>query len=96
MSTVARCLFLTYQGIAPGRAIKLSTNNFVRDSKTDPETGEISLGWEIIAGSIAGAVHVVRPVAVDTAVITKYCLDPRKSSGNRVTFVSIIWFEMGY
>jgi len=46
-------------GIAPGRAIKLSTNNFVRDRKTDPQTGQISLGWEIFAGCIAGAVHVI-------------------------------------
>jgi hypothetical protein len=48
------------KGIAPSRAIKLSTNTFFREWLTDPYTGRIGPVKEIFAGGIAGAAHVVR------------------------------------
>ena len=46
-------------GVAPEKAIKLTINDLVRKKATDPETGRISLGWEIAAGGMAGGCQVV-------------------------------------
>ncbi|EIW72497.1 hypothetical protein TREMEDRAFT_41792 [Tremella mesenterica DSM 1558] len=46
-------------GVAPEKAIKITMNNIVRQRATDPETGAISLPWEIMAGGTAGACQVV-------------------------------------
>ncbi|RDB28374.1 Calcium-binding mitochondrial carrier protein Aralar1 [Hypsizygus marmoreus] len=46
-------------GVAPEKAIKLTVNDLVRERATDPETGRIKLGWELIAGGMAGGCQVV-------------------------------------
>lgn len=46
-------------GVAPEKAIKLTVNDLVRKKRTDPETGRITLGSEILAGGTAGACQVV-------------------------------------
>ncbi|KAG9028301.1 mitochondrial aspartate-glutamate transporter agc1 [Tulasnella sp. JGI-2019a] len=46
-------------GVAPEKAIKLTVNDMVRGRAMDPETGRISLIWEIIAGGTAGGCQVV-------------------------------------
>ena len=47
------------QGVAPEKAIKLTVNDFVRKRAMDPETGRITLGWELFAGGSAGGCQVV-------------------------------------
>ncbi|CCA67158.1 probable mitochondrial carrier protein ARALAR1 [Serendipita indica DSM 11827] len=46
-------------GVAPEKAIKLTVNDFVRSRTSDPETGRIKLGWEIVAGGTAGGCQVI-------------------------------------
>jgi len=46
-------------GVAPEKAIKLTMNDLIRGRATDPETGKIKLGWEVVAGAVAGASQVV-------------------------------------
>ncbi|KAH7339000.1 mitochondrial carrier domain-containing protein [Rhizoctonia solani] len=46
-------------GVAPEKAIKLTVNDLVRGRATDPETGRIKLGWEILAGGTAGGCQVL-------------------------------------
>ncbi|KAI0059505.1 mitochondrial carrier [Artomyces pyxidatus] len=46
-------------GVAPEKAIKLTVNDLVRGRAMDPETGRISLMWELIAGGTAGGCQVV-------------------------------------
>ncbi|KAJ7170155.1 mitochondrial carrier domain-containing protein, partial [Mycena filopes] len=46
-------------GVAPEKAIKLTVNDIIRGRATDPETGRIKLGWELIAGGTAGGCQVV-------------------------------------
>lgn len=46
-------------GVAPEKAIKLTVNDLVRGRATDPETGRITLPWEIIAGGTAGGCQVI-------------------------------------
>ncbi|KIK87034.1 hypothetical protein PAXRUDRAFT_152448 [Paxillus rubicundulus Ve08.2h10] len=46
-------------GVAPEKAIKLTVNDIVRGRAMDPETGRITLGWELIAGGTAGGCQVV-------------------------------------
>ncbi|KAF8346951.1 mitochondrial carrier domain-containing protein [Amanita rubescens] len=46
-------------GVAPEKAIKLTVNDLVRAKATDPETGRIKLGWELVAGGMAGGCQVV-------------------------------------
>jgi solute carrier family 25 aspartate/glutamate transporter 12/13 len=46
-------------GVAPEKAIKLTVNDLVRKKRTDPETGRITLGSELLAGGTAGACQVV-------------------------------------
>ncbi|KAF8323685.1 mitochondrial carrier [Clavulina sp. PMI_390] len=46
-------------GVAPEKAIKLTVNDLVRGYASDPETGRISLGWELLAGGTAGGCQVV-------------------------------------
>ena len=50
---------LDLQGVAPEKAIKLTVNDLVRSYATDPETGRIKLGWELLAGGTAGGCQVV-------------------------------------
>ena len=45
--------------VAPEKAIKLAMNDFVRGRFKDPNTGEISLLGEIIAGGTAGGSQVL-------------------------------------
>lgn len=45
-------------GVAPEKAIKLTVNDLVRGLATD-EHGKITMGWEIAAGSSAGACQVI-------------------------------------
>lgn len=45
-------------GVAPEKAIKITVNEGIRKWKTDPETGRIPLGWELIAGGTAGGCQV--------------------------------------
>jgi hypothetical protein len=53
-------LRLTFQqGVAPEKAIKLTVNDLIRGRAMDPETGRIKLGWELIAGGMAGGCQVV-------------------------------------
>ena len=47
------------QGVAPEKAIKLTVNDFIRSRAMDPETGRITLGWELFAGGAAGGCQVV-------------------------------------
>ena len=47
--------------MAPEKAIKLVVNDLIRGATTDPETGHIKLGWEIVAGGSAGGCQVVSP-----------------------------------
>jgi solute carrier family 25 aspartate/glutamate transporter 12/13 len=46
-------------GVAPEKAIKLTVNDLVRGKFTDKATGNIWLGYEIMAGGTAGACQVV-------------------------------------
>ncbi|KAI0660589.1 mitochondrial carrier [Cubamyces menziesii] len=46
-------------GVAPEKAIKLTVNDFIRKRAMDPETGRITLGWELIAGGSAGGCQVI-------------------------------------
>ena len=46
-------------GVAPEKAIKLTINDLVRKKATDPETGRITLAWELAAGGMAGGCQVV-------------------------------------
>ncbi|CAK5280634.1 unnamed protein product [Mycena citricolor] len=46
-------------GVAPEKAIKLTVNDLIRGRATDPETGRIKLGWELVAGGTAGGCQVV-------------------------------------
>ncbi|KAF9486576.1 mitochondrial inner membrane protein [Pholiota conissans] len=46
-------------GVAPEKAIKLTVNDLVRGRAMDPETGRIKLGWELVAGGLAGGSQVV-------------------------------------
>jgi solute carrier family 25 aspartate/glutamate transporter 12/13 len=46
-------------GVAPEKAIKLTVNDIVRGRAMDPETGRITLPWELIAGGTAGGCQVV-------------------------------------
>ncbi|PPQ79404.1 hypothetical protein CVT25_002674 [Psilocybe cyanescens] len=46
-------------GVAPEKAIKLTVNDLVRSRAMDPETGRIALGWELMAGGLAGGSQVV-------------------------------------
>lgn len=45
-------------GVAPEKAIKLTVNDLIRGIGTD-ENGNITMGWEILAGSSAGACQVI-------------------------------------
>lgn len=45
-------------GVAPEKAIKLTVNDLIRRIGTN-ENGSISMGWEILAGSSAGACQVI-------------------------------------
>ncbi|KAI0012729.1 mitochondrial carrier [Xylariaceae sp. FL0662B] len=46
-------------GVAPEKAIKLTVNDLVRGFFTDPQTGHIKWGYELLAGGSAGACQVV-------------------------------------
>ncbi|TFK30949.1 mitochondrial carrier [Coprinopsis marcescibilis] len=46
-------------GVAPEKAIKLTVNDLIRARAMDPETGRISLPWELFAGGAAGGCQVV-------------------------------------
>lgn len=46
--------------MAPEKAIKLTVNDIIRAAAMDPETGRITLGWELLAGGMAGGCQVVR------------------------------------
>ncbi|KAJ7492348.1 mitochondrial carrier domain-containing protein [Mycena latifolia] len=46
-------------GVAPEKAIKLTVNDLIRGRATDPETGRIKFGWELVAGGTAGGCQVV-------------------------------------
>ncbi|KAF8665365.1 hypothetical protein AX16_000384 [Volvariella volvacea WC 439] len=46
-------------GVAPEKAIKLTVNDIVRARAMDPDTGRISLFWELFAGGAAGGCQVV-------------------------------------
>ncbi|KAI5475205.1 mitochondrial carrier protein [Pseudohyphozyma bogoriensis] len=46
-------------GVAPEKAIKLTVNDLVRGYATNPDTGKISVGWELLAGGTAGGCQVV-------------------------------------
>ncbi|KAG2156541.1 mitochondrial carrier domain-containing protein [Suillus bovinus] len=46
-------------GVAPEKAIKLTVNDIIRGRAMDPETGRIKLGWELVAGGMAGGCQVI-------------------------------------
>lgn len=46
-------------GVAPEKAIKLTVNDLIRGRAMDPETGSITLPWELLAGGTAGGCQVV-------------------------------------
>ncbi|KAI0828971.1 mitochondrial carrier [Trametes gibbosa] len=46
-------------GVAPEKAIKLTVNDFIRGRAMDPETGRITLNWELVAGGTAGGCQVI-------------------------------------
>jgi len=46
--------------VAPEKAIKLTVNDLVRAHAKDPNTGAITLPWELFAGGAAGGCQVVR------------------------------------
>lgn len=46
-------------GVAPEKAIKLTTNEMLRARFTDPATGRITVPFEMLAGGTAGACQVV-------------------------------------
>lgn len=46
-------------GVAPEKAIKLTVNDFIRARAMDPETGRITLPWELVAGGTAGGCQVI-------------------------------------
>ncbi|KIW00125.1 hypothetical protein, variant [Verruconis gallopava] len=46
-------------GVAPEKAIKLTVNDLVRGKLMDKKTGNIWIGWEILAGGAAGGCQVI-------------------------------------
>lgn len=46
-------------GVAPEKAIKLTVNDLIRYKTRDPQTGQISLPMEIVAGGTAGGCQVI-------------------------------------
>jgi len=54
-----RGLLPQLMGVAPEKAIKLTTNDFVRDKLTDKSSGKIPFYAEMIAGGCAGGSQVV-------------------------------------
>jgi solute carrier family 25 aspartate/glutamate transporter 12/13 len=47
------------QGVAPEKAIKLTVNDLIRGRTMDPDTGLITLPFELLAGGMAGGCQVV-------------------------------------
>ena len=73
--------------MAPEKAIKLTVNDLIRKLTSDPETGHIKLGWELVAGGTAGGCQVVSIGKID--VMRPHLLrtdfkDLHKSIGNCV------------
>lgn len=65
-------------GVAPEKAIKLTVNDLVRGKFTDPKTGKIWVGWEILAGGSAGACQVVSLLQpTSDSFVYKLILSPR-------------------
>ena len=50
-------LYLCY--VAPEKAIKLATNDFIRDKMIESNHGHISVTGEMLAGAVSGMVNVV-------------------------------------
>ena len=50
-------LYLCY--VAPEKAIKLATNDFIRDKLGETNHGHISVGGEMLAGAVSGMANVV-------------------------------------
>jgi len=46
-------------GVAPEKAIKLTVNDIIRGKFSEPKTGQIWLGHEILAGGCAGGAQVI-------------------------------------
>lgn len=72
-------------GVAPEKAIKLTTNEMLRARFTDPKTGRISFGLEMLAGGTAGACQVVRstPSVFHSPALTKHRSSPILSKSSR-------------
>ena len=49
-------------GVAPEKAIKMTTNDAVRNYFTDPKTGEIPFSGELIAGAAVSGVKMYRVI----------------------------------
>jgi solute carrier family 25 (mitochondrial aspartate/glutamate transporter), member 12/13 len=54
-------------GVAPEKAIKLTTNEMLRARFTDPQTGRITFGFEMLSGGTAGACQVVSLLSLISA-----------------------------
>lgn len=59
-------------GVAPEKAIKLTTNEMLRARFTDPATGLITMPFEVLSGGTAGACQVVSliPSSVSSSLLT--------------------------
>ncbi|XP_046846923.1 calcium-binding mitochondrial carrier protein Aralar2-like [Xenia sp. Carnegie-2017] len=78
-------------GVSPEKAIKLSTNDFVRD-RLKTEDGFISFSAEIISGGCAGASQVVFTNPIE---IVKIRLQVAGEIGQKVSAISVIR-ELGF
>lgn len=58
----------SFKGVAPEKAIKLTVNDLIRAHAKDSKTGNITLGWELIAGGSAGGCQVVSYMFCDVVV----------------------------
>ena len=76
-------------GVAPEKAIKLTVNDLVRKKATDPETGIITLPWELAAGGAAGSCQVVSGIA--TGFGTSLIADCDKPLRNREDSLADGW-----
>jgi solute carrier family 25 (mitochondrial aspartate/glutamate transporter), member 12/13 len=65
-------------GVAPEKAIKLTTNEMLRNHFTDKDTGKILKRFEILSGGTAGACQVVRFSFLPLSIPPLTCSDLHK------------------
>ena len=65
-------------GIAPEKAIKMTTNDAVRNYFTDPKTGEIPFSGELIAGAAVSGLKMYRVIFWSYCYLFYWTLIPKQ------------------